>query len=123
MSYVRWEKVCYLCQCPVNISVAFDDDEDETLWDVCTDFLPGDRLEYNALRYKKLGGRVYPTCKSCFDLRFECNPGIIRDLEIGKTRRKRPQTRGYTLEELKVWAETCARIIREFRNSLSFSFS
>lgn len=115
MIYLTWKKSCYLCHCPIDIEISFDDGEDELLWDVCIDFLPGyERLLQNSLYYKKLGGRVYPTCKSCFDLTFACNPAIIRDLEIGKTRRTRPQPRGYSREELEVWVGICARFIRDF---------
>jgi len=121
MICVQWKKCCYLCHCPLDVEVSFDDDDDEAMWDLCMDFVPGEeRLVHNMLRYKKLGGRVYPTCKSCFDLHFTCNPSIIRDREIGKTRLRRPQTRGYTRAELEVWLGTCKRFIQRLRADENF---
>lgn len=121
MIYVGWKRSCYLCRCPLNVEIDFDDDEDEMLWDLCMDFVPGEeRFAQNLLRYKKLGGRVYPTCMSCFDLTFACNPSIIRDREIGKTRLRRPQPSGYTRAELEVWVDMCARFIHRLRSSENF---
>ncbi|AUT19167.1 hypothetical protein DSLPV1_196 [Dishui lake phycodnavirus 1] len=121
MIYVQWRRTCYLCDCPLDIEVDFDDDEDEAMWKLCMDFVPGEeRFLENKLHYKKLGGRVYRTCRSCFELKFRCNPAIIRDLETGVSRRHPPQPRGYTRDELEVWVDMCQRFIRDLRASDTF---
>jgi hypothetical protein len=121
MIYVQWRKTCYMCQCPLNVEVDFDFDDDEHLWKLCMEFVPGEeRFLKNKLYYKKLGGHVYPTCKSCFNLKLVCNPAIIRDIEVGVLRRKRPQPEGYTKAELGEWVHMCERFIHGLRSSDNF---
>ena len=118
MIHVTWKKICYLCHCPLNVEVGFDDEEDEFFWNLTMDFVVGEeRFLKNVLYYKKLGGHVYPTCKSCFDLKFTCNPAIVRDIEIGKLRRRRPRPKGYSHAELGAWVDMCRRFIRRLRSS------
>jgi len=121
MISVCWKKRCYICHCPLDVEVGFDDEEDEFYWNLCMDFVIGEeRFIKNKLYWKKLGGHVYPACKSCFDLKFACNPAIIRDIETGKIRRQRPTPEGYTYAELDAWVDMCKRFIRRLKASDEF---
>ncbi len=108
---VKWGKTCYMCGCPMNLSVSFDYDPDFIKYIInYYNIVPID-FSNNLPIYKFFGMKVRRICMACYENPIKHIHTNIRRRELGMRHNLRHQDISRTHKEIYQWFEGFNRFI------------